>query len=881
MPEAGQRGLKRSRASAHLAAGILGLGFIFAALAAFWQGARNHAEAQSAFESLAQQNASRIASQIQLLAGGLYGTRGAVLAAGPTSISRRQFQDFAESRSDSYRLPGSHSFGLVRRVAPGDVAQFVRAARHDGQPDFHLQAAGAHPGTRYIVQFAEPVAVARPAPGFDLASQPAWRAAADRAAESGEPVLSAPVAPLPGEPATSDALLLLLPIYTPGMRRTSAPERSAALLGWAVKSVDADEVLQAAGLSRGPIGISVHDAEAPAHALFANTSRPAGSTVDFRKSVALPAYGRTWQVELWAEPEFAAGSDALAPGSVFALGSLATLVLALAAQVIAQSGERKRELELEQARRSAIMENSSDAIMAVTPGGRVSDWNRGAERMFGIAAPQALGRTVLALVVPEHLAAEEEELRAAVTHGENVAPFDSQRRHLDGRLLEVSISASPILDQKGRCIGYATILRDISAARRTERALAELNETLEQRVAERTAALDSARRDLRTILDALPSQVGSWDRDLRNRLANRAYADWFGLECAQMPGMHLAEVLGEDIYRHNRPYLEAALRGEAQYFEGMPSRDPRGSGHRHAMVHIIPEWVDGEVRGVYTLVHDITELAESRARLARAQRDSAALLHTIDAYAMVSVTDPDGRIVEVNDNFCRACGYTRNELLGRDHRFLKSGLHSAMFWRDMWQQLASGASWRAEICNRTRDGRLYWVDGVVSAFYDDAGQVEKYVAIGSDISTKKQLELEAEVARSIAEQSARFLQEITDRLPLGLAYLDRGLHYRFVNAALCEQFGLARERILGQHASGLPAAALWQAGEQALSQAVHGTAQVVECEQTRCGLAHIYELRLVPDIDAAGAVRGLYAVYADISDRKRAELGLQRALRFQ
>ncbi|MBL8471713.1 MAG: PAS domain S-box protein [Rhodocyclaceae bacterium] len=445
----------------------------------------------------------------------------------------------------------------------------------------------------------------------------------------------------------------------------------------------------------------------------------------------------------------------------------------------------------------------------------------------------------------------------------------------------MSISASPILDGKGLCTGHAMTLRDISAARRAERELAELNATLEQRVAERTSALDTARRDLRTILDALPSQIGSWDRNLVNRLGNRAYADWFGTDTSRMHGMHFRDVVGEDIYRHNRPYLEAALAGEAQYFVGLASPNPNGGNARHAMVNIIPEIVNGEVHGLYTLVHDITELAESRARLARSERDNAALLHTIDAHAMVSVADRDGRIIEVNKKFCRSCGYSRHELLGKDHRLLRSGMHDAEFWCDMWAALAAGKTWRGEICNRAQDGKLYWIDAVISAFCNEQGEVEKYVAIGSDISAKKLLALEAQEARTLAEQSLRFLQEITDRLPLGIAYLDQSLIYRFVNAAACEQYGLPREQILGRHAADLPELPQLLARPHYLAATMLGAAQTYEYEQAQDGRStRILEVRLVPDADAGGAIRGVFSLYADISDRKRAELELQRALNF-
>lgn len=112
----------------------------------------------------------------------------------------------------------------------------------------------------------------------------------------------------------------------------------------------------------------------------------------------------------------------------------------------------------------------------------------------------------------------------------------------------------------------------------------------------------------------------------------------------------------------------------------------------------------------------------------------------VDAAAIFSETDLNGRITYVNDQFCAVSGYSREELLGQNHRLLNSGLHSTDFFAAMWRTIALGKIWKGEICNRAKDGSLYWVDSTMVPVLDDTtGRVHRYLSIRFDISEKRQL----------------------------------------------------------------------------------------------------------------------------------------------
>jgi two-component system, sensor histidine kinase and response regulator len=207
----------------------------------------------------------------------------------------------------------------------------------------------------------------------------------------------------------------------------------------------------------------------------------------------------------------------------------------------------------------------------------------------------------------------------------------------------------------------------------------------------------------------------------------------------------------------------------------------------------MPTLREDSLESLSGLMSDLVAQRETSQRdLQSALTDLANQKFALDQHAIVSITDLAGDITYANDKFCQISGYTREELLGRNHRLINAGVQSPAFFRQLWKTILAGRVWHGEICNRSKNGDIFWVQATLVPLLDDDGAPRQFIAIRTDITARKAMQ----AAMAQAEER---LRRITNAVPGVVFQCEVGagrIRYTFLSDRLQEIRGLDREALM-------------------------------------------------------------------------------------
>ncbi len=420
---------------------------------------------------------------------------------------------------------------------------------------------------------------------------------------------------------------------------------------------------------------------------------------------------------------------------------------------------------------ASIVESSDDAIITKTSKGIITSWNSGAEKIYGFAAREAIGKPI-SILTPRGYTDEVPGILERIQQGESIRHYETVRRRKDGQIINVSVSISPVKDKDGRIIGASTIARDITAD----------VEDRKQSAAKLGAASER--------LFLLASIVEYSDDAIITKTSKGVITSWnSGAE--RIYGYSAKEVLEQPISILIPPgqsdevpaLLERIERGERiRHYETVRRRKDGRLIHVSQSISPIKD-KEGRLIGASTIARDITaEVAarkESEEKLAAASQYARSLIESsLDPLVTISA---DGKITDVNEATIKVTGVSREQLIGTD--FSNYFTEPAKAREGYQQVFAKGFVTDYPLTIRHQDGRLTDVLYNASVYKDTNGNVLGVFAAARDVTVQKQA---SQYARSLIESSLDPLVTIS---PDG--------KITDVNEATIRVTGVPREQLIG------------------------------------------------------------------------------------
>lgn len=392
----------------------------------------------------------------------------------------------------------------------------------------------------------------------------------------------------------------------------------------------------------------------------------------------------------------------------------------------------KKRAEAAAAQLAAIVQSSSDAIIGKDLNSIITSWNNGAEKIFGYTSREIVGTSIMRLI-PEDRRDEENHILRKIRRGESVEHFETLRRTKDGRLISVSVTASPIKDAAGTVYGVSKVVRDITRRRHAEEAVRASEERLR-------IVTENARVGLAIV-----------DRERRYTFANLAYAEILGLPSADLVGLRVADVLSSVYEEQIRPRLDLAFSGDRVGYE-LHRLTPEGD--RYYAVKYEPKREAGKVALVVVVITDITE---RRMAELESEHRHAELQMILDAVpALVFYKDRESRFLRVNRELARLVGAPPESFTGKTDAEMGS-TEGERYRQDDLVVMATGEPIRHREERLDTATGTRWLLTDKMPHRDEAGKITGVVGFAVDITRRREVEEE------YRKLNAELEQRVTDR----------------------------------------------------------------------------------------------------------------------
>jgi PAS domain S-box-containing protein len=362
-----------------------------------------------------------------------------------------------------------------------------------------------------------------------------------------------------------------------------------------------------------------------------------------------------------------------------------------------------------------LFHSAPEIIAIASPNGRFTEVNQAFSDLLGYTKEEITSRPFSEFLHPDDINKTYSEYEETITGERHANNFINRYRTKSGDYKWISWNSSDVFGEDGHVFAYG---RDITEIKR-----------------------------LQTVLDTASklAKVGSWEIDLINKTVY-----WSDVT------KEIREVDSDFV-----PTLDVGI----SYFKEGYDRDTITKRVNECIEKFIPwdeelqiytfkgnlkwirtigrpEVIDGKCVRIQGSFQDIHQQKTAQLSLESSLKTLKDYQFALDQSAIIAITDKEGIITSVNDNFCKVAKYSREELIGNSHKIINSGYHPPEFFNELWRTISAGFVWRGEIKNKAKDGSFYWVDTTIVPFLDENRKPKQYLAIRFDVTKRKEIEVE-------------------------------------------------------------------------------------------------------------------------------------------
>lgn len=392
----------------------------------------------------------------------------------------------------------------------------------------------------------------------------------------------------------------------------------------------------------------------------------------------------------------------------------------------------------------ALIEKSVDMKTLATADGKLIYASPSVTKVLGYTLEAFIHRPVNDFIHPEDLGKFQKDRNLLIQNKLGSINFEIRCKHKDGHWLW--------------CEGTLTNMLHVAGV---EAIVSNFTDVSIKKIAEERKAFDA--KNTEALINNTHDLIWSVDKNFCLISANRS----FNAIMEQLRGKPILQ--GEKL-------LEGNNSAEDKLYKAFYSRALKGETFSETSVLLLPEkrWSEisffpirngDEIIGTACHSRDITAFKNLEIDLQKKLQEISDYKYALDESSIVAITDQKGVIRHVNDNFCTISKYSREELIGQDHRIINSGYHSKEFIKKIWTTIANGKIWKGELKNKAKDGTYYWVDTTIVPFLDDNQKPYQYIAIRSDITQRK-------AVQDQLRKSEEFSREVLNSLSAHIAVID-------------------------------------------------------------------------------------------------------------